>query len=71
MYRENLSASADEPVVVCIAFSIRPMLCQIEITYINFKAFEEYLRELECGQTDRQTEFQLCWKMLKILQFYM
>ena len=40
--------------------------------YINFKTFEEYLRELERrqtdGQTDRQTEcintFQLCWKVL-------
>ena len=31
--------------------------------------FEEYLRGLERGQTDRQTEcintFQLCWKVLK------
>ena len=31
------------------------MLRQIEITYINFKTFEEYLRELERAQTDRQT----------------
>ena len=35
---------------------------------INFKTFEDYLRELERGQTDRQTEciniFQLYWKVL-------
>ena len=31
------------------------MLCQ---TYINFKTFEEYLRELERGQTDEQTDRQ-------------
>ena len=49
------------------------MLYQILATYLNFKTFEEYLRELEHGQTDiqtdRQTEsintFQLCWKVLK------
>ena len=39
------------------------------ITYINFKTFEEYLRELERAETDRQTErintFQICWKVLK------
>ena len=37
--------------------------------YISFMTFEEYLRELERAQTDRQIEcintFQLCWKMLK------
>ena len=46
------------------------MLCQIWITYLNFKTFKKYLRELECAQTERQTEcintFQLCWKVLKM-----
>ena len=44
--------------VVCIPFSIRFMLCQIWITCINFKTFEEYLQELERGQTDGQTDGQ-------------
>ena len=37
---------------------------------MNFKIIEEYLRELERGQTGGQAEcintFQLCWKVLKI-----
>ena len=40
---------------IYITFSIRFILCQIWITYINFKTFEEYLRELDLGQTYRQT----------------
>ena len=28
------------------------------MTYINFKTFEEYLRDLESGQTDGQTDRQ-------------
>ena len=43
------------------------------MTYLNFKTFEEYLRELDSAQTDRLTDrqtecintFQLCWKVLK------
>ena len=32
------------------------MLCQILITYINFKTFEDYLQELERGQTEGQKD---------------
>ena len=32
------------------------MIYHVRITYINFKAFEDYLLELECSQTDKQTE---------------
>ena len=68
-----MCVSVGSPLVVCIPFSIRFMLCQIWITYMNFMIFEEYLWELERGQTDRQTDrqtecintFQLCWKVLK------
>ena len=43
------------------------------IACITFKTFEEYLRELECAQTDGQTYshseciniFEFCWKHLK------
>ena len=61
-----------------ILFSIRPILYQIWIAYINFKTFEEYVSEQECaqsyirtnGRTDKQTYwmhkhfFFLCFKVL-------
>ena len=41
--------------------------------YVNLKTNEEYLRELERAQTDRQTEcintFQLYWNVLKIRKY--
>ena len=68
-----MCASVDERWIPYIPFWIGFILCQINITYINFKTYEEYLRELESvqrdGQTDRQMEcinvFQLCWKEFK------
>ena len=40
---------------IYIPFPIWSMLCQIWITYINFKTYEEHLQELGHAQTDRQT----------------
>ena len=51
-----MCVSVDKPLVVYIPFSIRFMLCQILITYINFKTFEDYLQELERGQTEGQKD---------------
>ena len=34
------------------------MLYQIRVTYLNFKTYEEYLRELERAQMDKQMDRQ-------------
>ena len=33
-----------------------------EVTYINFKTIEEYLSELECGQTEGLADKQTDWR---------
>ena len=37
------------------------MLYQIRMTYLNFKTHEEYLREIELAQMDRQTSTSINW----------
>ena len=58
-----------EVLVVYGWISIRWMLYQVWITYINFKTSEEYMQELDSAETDRQTEciniFKLYWKCEK------
>ena len=73
MYRKTFECLCRETIsrLYTILNTVHAMLDII--THINFKTFDEYLRELECGQTDRQTDrqteclniFQLCWKGLK------
>ena len=43
------------------------ILYQIRTACINLKTFEKYLRQLECVQTNEQTNriFQLCWEVFK------
>ena len=53
--RKVLCDSVHEPLILYIQFSIISIQYQIWITYINFKTLGEYLRELERGQSDRQT----------------
>ena len=53
-----------------VPFTIRTMLCQKWITYINLKTFVEYLRKLELAKSDRQTnqmnkQFYLCCRPLR------
>ena len=53
--RKRLCVSVDESLFLNHAISMRSMLHYILMTYINFKAFEECLRDLKRAQTDRQT----------------
>ena len=72
-----MRASVDELLDVCTSISMRFMLYQIRITYINFKTCGEYVRELERAQMDEQNDrrltsaniFQLCWKVVKSAQY--
>ena len=49
-----LSASVNENLIPCIPFSILSLLYPIWISGINLKRYEDFLRQLECAQTDRQ-----------------
>ena len=53
-----MCVSVDDPLAPCITFSMRFILYQIWTTYINFKKYEEYLRELDLKQTDGQSDRQ-------------
>ena len=66
---KTLSVSVEEPVVVFIHFSIRPMLCQILIICVNFKTSEDYLRELDCSQKKRQIDKQA--ECINSFQFFL
>ena len=63
-----LCASVEEPLTLYITFSVSFILYQVLIASINFKTFEEYLRESvhRYRQTVKPNAyFQLSWKVLK------
>ena len=53
---KNFYVCVDEPIVLYVPFFNTVHAISVWITYVNFKIFEDYLRELELAQTNKETE---------------